>query len=241
MAKKRKSGKVKLGYWGIRGLGSPLRLLLEYVGADYEDKHYTDGVEWFEKDKPELLKKNAFANLPYIVDGDTVICQTNAIFEYLGDRYGLNGNSMKQKQLNAQALAEIYDLRNAIIDLVYAFKDKCRDDKEFEVKMKLHATEGYKVAYSKLENFFKMNKGPFSCGLNICTADFHIFEMLDQHELYCKSYGNGSVLNGFPALAAFYAKFKLLPQLQKYFSSPAYKLTCNAAMAYTSKHPTKPC
>jgi hypothetical protein len=30
--------KLTLGYWGIRGRGTPLRFLLEYTGLEYEDK-----------------------------------------------------------------------------------------------------------------------------------------------------------------------------------------------------------
>ena len=30
-----------LGYWGIKGLAQPIRILLKYLGVDYEDKVYT--------------------------------------------------------------------------------------------------------------------------------------------------------------------------------------------------------
>ena len=39
--------KIKMGYWGIRGLGAPLRMMLEYAGADYEDTMYSDPKKWF--------------------------------------------------------------------------------------------------------------------------------------------------------------------------------------------------
>jgi len=236
LVKRNQHGQVKLGYWGIRGLGAPLRMLLEYVGADYEDKQYTDANEWFGKDKPELQKKNALVNLPYVVDGAVVVSQTNAVFEYLGDRYGLTGRTMEEKRLQMQALAEIYDLRNSILELVYYFKEKCRTDGEFKAKMRQHLSEGHKAAYNKLEAWFKQNGGAFSCGNNIGVADFHIFEMLDQHEIYAAKMGCPTTLKACPALSAFYDRFKQLPKLQKYFASPAYKLQCNAGhISYTSK------
>ena len=44
-----------------------------------------DGIKnWFQEDKPVLLKKNAMMNLPYIVDGDFVLTQTDPIINYLG-------------------------------------------------------------------------------------------------------------------------------------------------------------
>ena len=36
MAATSPQGKLIVGYWSIRGLGAPLRLMCEYAGADYE-------------------------------------------------------------------------------------------------------------------------------------------------------------------------------------------------------------
>ena len=30
------TGKIVVGYWSIRGLGAPLRMMCEYAGVDYE-------------------------------------------------------------------------------------------------------------------------------------------------------------------------------------------------------------
>ena len=34
------SSKPIIGYWKIRGLAEPIRLMLTYLGIDFEDKHY---------------------------------------------------------------------------------------------------------------------------------------------------------------------------------------------------------
>ena len=34
-------GKIVLGYWNIHGLASPIRFLLELVGAEYEEETYS--------------------------------------------------------------------------------------------------------------------------------------------------------------------------------------------------------
>lgn len=49
-------GKIVLGYWNIHGLASPIRFLLELVGADYEEESYTleKKDDWFEKKKNNL-------------------------------------------------------------------------------------------------------------------------------------------------------------------------------------------
>lgn len=69
-----------------------------------------------------------------------------------------------------------------------------------------------------------------SCWAKPTTPDFHLFEMLDQHEMLVKEFKMPSLLFENQArkrLAHFYARFRTLPQLEEYFDSPAYRLPCN--------------
>jgi len=59
--------KVKLAYWGIRGLAQTPRHLLAYFGVSFEDFTYSEGDKWFKEDKLHLGLD--FPNLPYLVDG----------------------------------------------------------------------------------------------------------------------------------------------------------------------------
>jgi glutathione S-transferase len=61
-------GKIKLGYWAIRGRGQVLRLLLSYTGAKWEETTYKDAGAWFGGDKNKLGFD--FPNLPYLINGD---------------------------------------------------------------------------------------------------------------------------------------------------------------------------
>merc|ERR1712232_1184272 len=112
-------------------------------------------------------------------DGDVVVCQSNAVLEYLGDRFGLSGGSMHEKLLNKQALCEIFDLHIVIETLAYI-----EDETEFKEKVATHCREGHRKTYDKLEAFLKQNGGPYSCGEKVCAADFPLFELLDQVEIY---------------------------------------------------------
>jgi len=56
-----------LAYWPIRGLAEPVRLLFEYVGAEYEELKWTDRDAWF-KEKFDLGLP--CPNLPYLIDGE---------------------------------------------------------------------------------------------------------------------------------------------------------------------------
>ena len=128
-------GKVVIGYWKIRGLAAPLRMIMIHAGAEFEDKKYAvtgepgnwDTSSWyffffffffllfsssptfpsnplfrFKTDKPGLVEKNALTNLPYIVDGDIVITQSNACLTYLGRKYNLNGKTEIEVVKNEQ-------------------------------------------------------------------------------------------------------------------------------------------
>ena len=67
----------KFGYWGLQGLGQPVRMLLAHQGVDHEDTVYTmeGSATWFEDHK--LNMGLDFPNLPYYVDGDLKLTQSN--------------------------------------------------------------------------------------------------------------------------------------------------------------------
>ncbi|CAK9010726.1 Tryptophan--tRNA ligase [Durusdinium trenchii] len=213
---------------GVRLLADPrvFRMLLQYKEAKYVDKQYTRGEDWFKSRKPDILAMNPLANLPYLVDGETCICQTNAILSYLGDKFGLNGTTEAQKIRTQELLAEIYDVRNGMIDMVYPFKNVCRNKEEFDAKA---AQVAGSPPFAKFEAILSF-KGNASGGKWFVladgpgVADFHIWEMLDQHKMLAERIGAPDIFEKFPKCKAFYEAFKALPTLQKYFASDDYKM-----------------
>eukprot|EP00747_Dinoflagellata_sp_TGD_P065265 gnl/TRDRNA2_/TRDRNA2_154288_c1_seq1.p1 gnl/TRDRNA2_/TRDRNA2_154288_c1~~gnl/TRDRNA2_/TRDRNA2_154288_c1_seq1.p1 ORF type:complete len:224 (-),score=56.11 gnl/TRDRNA2_/TRDRNA2_154288_c1_seq1:153-824(-) len=218
-----------MGYWNIRGLAAVIRMILEYKGVKYTDKQYSDFDTWFKEDKPKILEKNPLANLPYVVAGDVCVCQTNAIFTFLGGRLRMGGNNNTERLKNEQLLCEIYDVRNEMIDCVYPFKKVCRDEKEH--KEKAEALSG-EPPFKKFEAWLEMYKTDYFVGPKPCTCDFHIWEMLDQYSMLAKKNGK-DIFTSYPLLKAFYDRFKALESLQKYFESDAYKLPLNNPLANT--------
>ncbi|XP_064633670.1 glutathione S-transferase-like [Lineus longissimus] len=82
-----------LGYWDSRGLGGPIRLLLAYCKEDFEDKHFVcgDGPE-FSMECWHSVKDTLglpFPNLPYYIDGDVKITQSNAICRHIARKHDL--------------------------------------------------------------------------------------------------------------------------------------------------------
>eukprot|EP00441_Pelagodinium_beii_P034034 CAMPEP_0197642626 /NCGR_PEP_ID=MMETSP1338-20131121/16229_1 /TAXON_ID=43686 ORGANISM="Pelagodinium beii, Strain RCC1491" /NCGR_SAMPLE_ID=MMETSP1338 /ASSEMBLY_ACC=CAM_ASM_000754 /LENGTH=413 /DNA_ID=CAMNT_0043215769 /DNA_START=86 /DNA_END=1327 /DNA_ORIENTATION=+ len=222
---------IEVGYWAIRGLGAPLRMMCEYASVNYEDKQYASGQEWFGAEKERVLALNPLANLPYVIIGDKCICQSNTCMTFLGDRFGLNGSTAQEQIDCRQLLDEIYDLRNSMIDLAYPFRKVNRTKEEYEASARLQVSERCPAAYKKLEGWLSHKNTPFFVCDRICTADFHIFEMIDQHEKLAASCKEASALSKFPKLKAFHENMMANPRLEAYFASDAHKLPCNNPIA----------
>jgi len=118
---------LSIGYWDIRGLGAPLRMMAEFAGVPFEAKLFDSDTDDWATYKVELIKINPFANLPFVVDGDTVITQSNACMDYLGNKFGLLGADEAERALVEQCLCQVMDLRNDAVALFYgnaiAFSD----------------------------------------------------------------------------------------------------------------------
>lgn len=216
---------LTLGYWGIRGLGAPLRMIFAYTSTPYKEKRYAGGADWFAQDKPVLAQRNSMINLPYIIDGDLVVTQSNACLRYVGAKVGIDGRSPRESVLNDQVLCQVMDLRNAVIALTY-MNWGAKPKAEFPAELAKHVAGPMAAHYTKLEGFFH---GEFLCGAAPCSGDFHAWEMLDQHEIMCARLGIASPLGGgaFPRLAAFHARVRALPQLAAYFAGGDSRLACN--------------
>ena len=87
-------------------------MMCYYKKQSFVDKAYGDDAkaQWFGKDKPALQKKNGLMNLPHVIDGETVITQSNSCLLYLGRKLGID--LPQYIDHNHQALDQIMDLRN---------------------------------------------------------------------------------------------------------------------------------
>lgn len=77
-----------------------------------------DTSDWFDK-KPALKEKNALMNLPYVIDGEHTIAQTNACFAHLGRVLGLYGSNYAETLKVEQCLCQVMDLRNDAVSAFY--------------------------------------------------------------------------------------------------------------------------
>lgn len=111
--------KVKLGYWGIRGRGQVPRLLLAYVGADWEETTYKDAGSWFGGDKVNMDLD--FPNLPYLIKGDIRLTESSAIIRFIGGmKPELLGKTEKDIAHVDMIMSMLDDLYNPTFSLFFS-------------------------------------------------------------------------------------------------------------------------
>ena len=138
---------LQLGYWNIRGLGETVVLMLEYLGVKYNYKRYEEAnyQEWFVKDKPCF--QGDFANLPYLVDGETHVTESMAIMRYLGRKFkALYPVNEEEERKCDVAQGAVLDFRTNFLQLVYG--DDCDKRKDGFIK-------GLPDSLSKFEKVLK--------------------------------------------------------------------------------------
>lgn len=171
---------------------------------------------WFGGKKPVLLEKNSCINLPYIVDGDLVVTQSNTCALFLGRKFGIDTEANFVK--NHTVLDQTMDLRNELMKIVYPW-GKIMTKEEFPAGAKEHLAGTAATHLTKLEGFCA---GPYMCGAKPESGDFMLFEMLDQHQSIALSIGVPDILDAFPKLKALHAAMKADAALVKYFASDCY-------------------
>jgi glutathione S-transferase len=239
---KKKPIPIQLGYWEIRGLGAPCRMMLSYGGVEFKDTRYSwDGKgEWFGTDKPKLAEKNSLINLPYVVDGEKVVTQSNAVLNYIARKSRVTGAPYQRTDIDMM-LCDCYDLRDTFVNRMYWYKNLVRNVKEFDDMKKEYIEKQAGPFYAKYEAWLSSKNSDFMCGKRPTVCDFHVWEILDQHEMFAKDLGQDSPLGDKPKLKEYYERFRELDKLKGYFESDAYKLPCNVpAMSFWSGPGSKP-
>mmetsp|Transcript_17524 Transcript_17524/g.25931 ORF Transcript_17524/g.25931 Transcript_17524/m.25931 type:complete len:307 (-) Transcript_17524:165-1085(-) len=226
------SPRFVLGYWSIRGMGAPLRMMLcaarvPHWVALYHVKATPGVILWdkesWHKDKAWMEQANPFANLPYLIDTktQTIICQTNAIFSYLGKELNMIGSNKMETAKCEELLCEIYDLRNVMVDFAYG-NDQTSATKNYAA---IECLQRGAVYLSKLETYLQQQQSAGTAGYlvgNALTApDFHLYEMYCQFDSLSKYYSMDESLDEmFPLLKAHVQAFQSLKENQMYLNSP---------------------
>ncbi|XP_059902614.1 glutathione S-transferase Mu 3-like [Gadus macrocephalus] len=203
---------MKLAYWDIRGLAQPIRLLLEFTGTKYEDKFYVCGEApdydktcWF--DEKHKLGMD-FPNLPYLVDGERKMVQSNAIMRYIARKHNLCGETEDEKVRVDLMENQSMDFRNSFVMLCYGDHDK----------LKPGFLNNLPVVLKQLSDFLGERK--WFSGDKITFVDFIMYELLDQHRMF-----EPKCLDDFKNLRDLLDHFEALEKISAYMKSSRYMKT----------------
>lgn len=203
--------KLVLGYWSIRGLAERIRLLLEYLGLEYEQVFYLESKEdqWFKVDKPTLLTKNPALNLPYLIDGEKVITESTAILIYLTHKAGradLLGRNADEQVLLATAYGVYKDFHPKLINMVYETNPK--NTWEEALAAFSQQADGYLKKLGGL-----LGEKEFLAG-GLTYIDFILADLLQALNKM-----NPQLFAQYPNLLKLQERVWSLPELKSYFGS----------------------
>lgn len=197
------SSTITIAYWaGFKGLGDKVKRMAEFLKIPYTFKGYTSPEEWG-KDKTTL--KTDFPNLPYIIDGDKVITESDAEVRYLIHKAGrrdLLGKNGDQEVEIATLEGVLHDTLRALLELLA--KENPKYEEEFAAKV-----------LSRLERVDKHIAGKkWALGDDFTIADVKISEAV------------GITLAAKPEIAAkiphaveLHKKVEAIPELAAYNAS----------------------
>jgi glutathione S-transferase len=208
------------GYWKIRGLAQPIRLLLAYTGTEYENKLYEAGPPpTYDRSEWLSVKFNLgldFPNLPYYIDDDVKLTQSTAIIRYIARKHNLMGTTDQEKARVDMVECQLEDFRKGFTSLCYSpDHDKLKPAYLNDLPGKL-----------KLFSDF-LGSNPYFAGSSLSYADFLVYEMLDQHKLF-----SPGCLDQYPNLKQFTERIEALPAIAAYMRSDKFlKKPLNGRMA----------
>ncbi|CAH8440821.1 unnamed protein product [Schistosoma rodhaini] len=195
----------KLGYWKVKGLVQPTRLLLEYLEETYEERAYDrNEIDAWSNDKFKLGLE--FPNLPYYINGDFKLTQSMAIIHYIADKHNMLGACPKERAEISMLEGAVLDIRMGVLRIAY--------NKEYEtLKVDfLNKLPGrLKMFEDRLSNKTYLN------GNCVTHPDFMLYDALD-----VVLYMDSQCLNEFPKLVSFKKCIEDLPQIKNYLNSSRY-------------------
>uniref|UniRef100_A0A8C4YLI4 Glutathione S-transferase n=1 Tax=Gopherus evgoodei TaxID=1825980 RepID=A0A8C4YLI4_9SAUR len=192
-------------------LAHAIRLLLEYTGTPYEDKQYSPSGEGPDYDISQWTNEKEklgldFPNLPYLIDGQTKLTQSNAILRYIARKHKMAGESEEEIQRVDMLENQVMDFRLAFARICYS-PDFVKTEPEY-----LRQLPGKLKLFSQ----FLGNRKWFA-GEKLTYVDFLMYDILDQLRMF-----EPKCLDQLKNLKDFLKRFEALEKIAAYMSSGRY-------------------
>jgi glutathione S-transferase len=189
-----------LTYFGFRGLGEPIRLMLEDLGIAYEDHRVTD-AEW-----AQLKPRMPFGQMPRWRDGETKLVQSQAILRHLARPRGLCGETEAERIRCDVSVEAARDLQQRLWD---HFWSPGSNTPEAVAKFEAGTLEDQLAMTAAW-----LGDAPFFGGERVLFADYYALSVLDE----AAGFFPGAVAKAAP-LAAYRERMYARPGLAAYAAS----------------------
>ena len=176
-------------------------MFLAYSGCEWDQKAYTPGdKESWGVDKMGLGLE--FPNLPYFIDGDLKMTETNAIMKYIAAKHGpqLLGTDPVQIARVEMLAGVIGDLKGAVTMPCYTSGDRAA------------TTETILTRVQPIVAF--LGEKQFLAGDNVTYVDFTMFELCQLMDFISE----GQLFTQQPSLQQYCERVKSLPKLAEFYA-----------------------
>ncbi len=195
-------------YFDIRGRAEPIRLILEEVGVEYEERRIRSMDEW-----QALKPKKPFGQLPIYEEGDLFIVQSHAIFRHLARVHNLYGRNEDEHVACDIVEESICEANESLWRFFW--------DKDFERKRAEFATGELTRSLQNLLAWFE-RKGDnlqFWAGNSLTFADFLAFTYFDELRAFFPE-----TLAKFSRLRDFRERIASRPRIAAYLRSERHPI-----------------
>ena len=210
---------LEFGYWEFKGRAHYIRMLIAYLGLEVNEVTYKTPQEWASK-KQELAKSDhcPFPNLPYLIDGDTVITETVAICKALvikASRPEMFGKTPADQVTHLSMMGVCADLFSGIASVLG--------------KSKAEVQQAWPGLYDKdikhrLAGFVKiLANRPFLL-YYVTVADLFLAYLGDVYEFISVNTGVRNPFADFPQLQNLHKSVWALPGLSQFKTSAANQI-----------------
>jgi glutathione S-transferase len=175
--------------------------LLEELGLPFERKDY--GRQWENTTTPEYVAMNPIKKVPTLIDGSTVVWQSNTVLRYLASK----ANSALYPSDAAQRAAIESWMDWTLSELNSAYLGGFRDAKKAEAERAPDTASNLAAELKVLEG--QLSKHAFVAGAQFSLADIALGPIVKR----CIGFPLG--LPEFPKTAAWVAMLQARPAFQK--------------------------
>jgi glutathione S-transferase len=210
-------GKPTLVYWNILGLVQASRLALVCAKVDFYDVRMDPGedrvpptqMKVWAGSKPRVQEVMPFPNLPYYLDDQVQLSQSNTILRYLGHKHNLMGSAPHRTDM---ALDQLSDVEGQ-------FASRCYFQGPDAV------LEWYRTQVPHILSQFVQLLGnqDFIGGSSPSVADCKFYAFLHKLNVAQDQLGNDETAGIMPSsLKEYMRRFESVPAMQEYMASSNY-------------------